>query len=168
MELNLIACLARVSGDGVPELTKNFEQWIERLPPMSSLVNVKWLRTMMTLTLAAFWLVALNHCRLEQIPGLSFLVCCAHDDAAPHQDNDCDTDGCAAVEGSFYKLEDAQASFSAPVLVLPVSLTLSLDELEAASADCSDFYACAPPELLVTWQFSYRTALPPRAPSFAS
>ena len=135
---------------------------------MSSLVNVKWLRTMMTLTLAAVWLVATNHCKLELIPSLGFLVCCAHGDAAPHQDNDCDTDNCAAVEKSFYKSEDTQPSVTVPDFVLADSLTLSLDELARVSPVCFNLPAFAPPELPVTWQFSYRTALPPRAPSIAS
>ena len=75
----------------------------------------------MTVMLMAFWLLAINHCKLEQIPGLSFLVCCDHEDAAPHQDNDCDTDGCAAVEDGLYKPEETQPGISVPVFVLAVS-----------------------------------------------
>ena len=69
---------------------------------MVSLANVKWLKTMTVLALLGLWLAATNHCRLELVPGLSFLVCCPHDDAAPHQDDDCDTDDCAQVEHGLY------------------------------------------------------------------
>ena len=122
----------------------------------------------MTLTLAAFWLLAINHCKLEQIPGLSFLVCCDHEDAAPHQDNDCDTDGCAAVEEGFYKLEDSPPSVPAPVFIPMVSPVPALDGHARLRFARSDFSTTAPPELPVTWQFSFRAAAPPRAPSLVS
>lgn len=122
----------------------------------------------MTLTLAAFWLLAINHCKLEQIPGLSFLVCCDHADAAPHQDNDCDTDGCSAVEGGLYKSEETQPGISMPVFGLAVSLVPSLDEHAQALFSLPHFSALASPELAVTWQFSFRAAAPPRAPSLVS
>ena len=122
----------------------------------------------MTLTLAAFWLVAINHCTLEQIPGLSFLGCCDHEDAAPHQDNDCDTDGCAAVEDGLYKSEETQPGISVPVFVLAVSLVPSLDEHAQSLFTLPDFSALASPELAVTWQFFFRAAAPPRAPSLVS
>ena len=122
----------------------------------------------MTLTLAAFWLLATNHCKLEQIPGLSFLVCCDHEDAPPHQDNDCDTDGCAAVEGGFYKLEDSPPSVPAPVFIWVVSPVPALDEYARPAFARSNFSTVAPRELSVMWQFSFRAAAPPRAPSLAS
>ncbi len=122
----------------------------------------------MTLALAAFWLLAINHCKLEQIPVLSFLVCGDHDDAAPHQDNDCDTDGCATVEDGLYKTEETQPGISAPVFLLAASLVPTLEDCAHVPFAHADFSTVASPELPVTWQFSFRAAAPPRAPSLLS
>ena len=122
----------------------------------------------MTVTLAAFWLLAINHCKLEQIPGLSFLSCCEQDDGAPTKDKDCETDGCAAVESGFYKMEDGQPFVSAPSLVA-LTLWLPLPSVQLLPASTSHVkLEAAPPELPVTWQFSHRAAVSPRAPSSVS
>jgi len=135
---------------------------------MSSLVAMKWLKTIATFGLLSLWLSATNHCKLEEIPGLSFLACCDHS-AAPHQDSDCDTDGCAQVEDGLYKTEDSNVAAQAPLLVLTVCLDEIIAETLAALPPLrANFSTVALPELPVTWQFSFRTALPPRAPSFAS
>ncbi|MEY2408587.1 MAG: hypothetical protein QOF48_1257 [Verrucomicrobiota bacterium] len=130
------------------------------------LVEVKWLKTFGVLGLLAVWLAATNHCRLEFIPGLSFMACCEQGDGAPTQDKDCETDGCAAVESGFYKMEDGQASLSAPpVAALPLLLPLFLIQVPPATTVVPDVI---PPELPVTWQFSSRAAASPRAPSLLS
>ncbi len=117
-------------------------------------------------TLLFFWVLASAHCELEQLPGLKFLVCCEHaDNAAPHQDNDCQEDACSVVESGFYKIDDNQVSTSAPLLVL----SYLLPGIESRAPAVPMGFACplsAPPELPRIWQFSFRTALPPRAPSF--
>jgi hypothetical protein len=131
-------------------------------------VNVKWLKIIAMSGLLGLWLGATNHCSLEEIPGLNFLMCCDHGDTAPHQDNDCETDDCAVVEDGLYKTEDSRVIAAAPLLVLPVCLLPSEAELAATRAVLSDFLTISPPELPTTWQFSFRTALPVRAPSVTS
>ena len=115
----------------------------------------------------AVWLPVTSHCWLEQIPGLSFLVCCDHGDTAPHQDSDCDTDGCASVENGFYKIEDAKVIALLPACVLVLHLTLLMEQ-SPPEISSGFLPTVAPPELGKTWQFSYRAAAPPRAPSLAS
>ena len=130
------------------------------------LVRVKWLKTVAMFGFLAFWLVASNHCRLEQIPGLNFIACCEQGDGEPTQDKDCETDGCAALESGFYKMEDGQASVCAPQLaVLSLLLPLLSVQVQPVSTVTPD---SVPPELPVTWQFSFRAAAPPRAPSLVS
>ena len=129
---------------------------------------VKWLKTITVLAMLALWLPATNHCRLESISALAFLVCCDHEGGAPHQDNDCDTDGCAVVESGFYKTEDAKVDAVAPVLVMAVFLLPTVEQIALLPPLLADFFTIASPELPVTWQFSFRAALPPRAPSLAS
>ena len=141
---------------------------VEHFLPKCSLVNVKWLKTIAMFGLLGLWLGATNHCSLEEIPGLNFLMCCDHGDTAPHQDNDCETDGCAAVEDGLYKTEDSRVTAAAPFLVLRVCFLPTEEEQAAPRVVLSDFLTVASPELRVTWQFFFRTALPVRAPSLAS
>jgi hypothetical protein len=126
---------------------------------------VKWLRTIAVLVLAVLWTPVSVHCQLEQLPGLEFLSCCSHEDIVPHEDDDCEGDACAVVESGFYKTEERQASLPAPefeVLEFAAPPTnLVLTSTDADGPLCST----VPPELPHTWQFIFRAALPPRAPS---
>jgi hypothetical protein len=114
------------------------------------------------LALLALWLPVTFHCQLESIPGLEFVRCAAD----TSNQSDCSDDGCCAVEKQLYKSEQHRQTLpifspltSAPLLngasTLPDEVSLGL-------------LTAAPPELLKTWQFAFRTASPPRAPSFAS
>lgn len=130
------------------------------------------IRTILTLLLATLWLPVSSHClMIEVTSGLESLSCCAHTDTetppAPQKDH-CATDACTTVEGAQYKSSvqritvpalDNHVLFEFPVPLLP-PLTL------AAISTCSS--ASRLDSLPVTWQFSARTALPPRAPSFVS
>ena len=130
--------------------------------------GVRFVRTILIVLLALFWVLATNHCRIETIPGLDFLVCCSHDKASPHQDNDCETDGCAQVESGLYKMENNPVSVATPTFLLANFLTPLLEELAAPETASDVLIEAAPPELSKVWQFTSRTALPPRAPSIAS
>jgi hypothetical protein len=118
--------------------------------------------------MVALWLPATLHCQLEELPGLQFLTCCDHETEAPHQDDDCQTDFCAMVEGGLYKTNGSK------VTAAPMAARLIDDFALAASTDAQAPGRRGLPatanlaELSVTWQFSYRAALPPRAPSFDS
>jgi len=125
-------------------------------------------KTVLVVLLALIWAVASNHCKLEEIPGLQFLACCDHEGAAPHQDDDCETDGCATFENQLYKSENAQLSVAAPTLLFAAFLSPPWAELSPPPAVSHVLPDAAPAVLPRIWQFSYRTALPPRAPSLLS
>ena len=124
-------------------------------------------KTVLILLLALFWAAASNHCKLEQVPGLDFLACSDHAKNAAPEDKGCDTDGCA-FESQLYKVENAQASLPAPVFLFTFFLNPLLDELSVPEAGSHAMPDAAPVQLARVWQFSYRTALPPRAPSLLS
>lgn len=125
------------------------------------------MKTVLILLLTLLWAAASNHCKLEQVPGLTFLACTDHAEDVPVEDRGCDTDGCS-FEVQLYKTENAQASMPAPTFLFIFSLSPLVDEL-SASAAASDFLPDSAPVVLPrVWQFSYRTALPPRAPSLLS
>jgi hypothetical protein len=116
------------------------------------------------LLLLVLWVPVSMHCTLETMPPFSFLQCCCGEAEGQQQAGDCEEDVCGAVESGFYKIEDN------PTLApdLAMMLVLATDWVaEALSAPPSQIEvpSAAPPELPRVWQFSYRTALPPRAPS---
>jgi hypothetical protein len=115
----------------------------------------------------ALWLPVTMHCMLEAWPGLGFLICCQHQDSAPHQDSDCSQDSCATVESGAYKVEDHPALGALPLTLLAVVALDKLVEQPLPEAPGS-VPAFVPPELARTWQFSCRTARLPRAPSVIS
>jgi len=119
------------------------------------------------LTVLALWGLAAMHCKLEAVPGFGFLKSCCFVDSAPSSAGDCESDGCGAVEDGGYRAEEQTASAPQPVLILalfsPV-IEARLPELQAPPSAASE----SPPELTKIWQFSHRTALPPRAPSIVS
>ena len=131
-------------------------------------MGVKWLKAVMMVGFVGVFALATNHCRLEVLKGLEFLVCCSHDDtqeeghAAPHQDEDCETDVCASLEAGLYKSEDGHVITVAPLAVATV------EEFSTLNFQHSTLNSVAEPPLQVSWQFLLRAAAPPRAPSLIS
>ena len=133
---------------------------------MSILISVKSFRTLLTLVLVALWPLATSHCDLEQLPGFAFFACTEESPtAAPHQDNDCETDSCASIESGFYKTEDSQQVPTPPLALSELLTAVLVTELSSVSNFDPE---TIPLELSRNWQFSLRAALPPRAPSFVS
>lgn len=130
------------------------------------------IRAALAILLATLWLPVSSHCLvLEVSSGLESLSCCTHteaQEAAPHHEDDCATDACSVVEGANYKSSfcrvmvpplDNQVAYELPALLETslTSLVLGTQQSDASLA-----------RLPVAWQFSTRTALPPRAPSLVS
>jgi hypothetical protein len=131
---------------------------------------VRLLKTVWVVGLALMWLPITAHCTLEMIPAFAaILACCDHEEtSAPHQDNDCEQDGCASVESGNYRTQDHDALVVVPNFTL-ICLPESLMELSALPDEVSlGLFATAPPEQRHIWNFTLRTALPVRAPSLAS
>jgi len=119
---------------------------------------------MMTL---ALWALAAMHCTLEHVPGFGFLTSCCTADSDCARQQDCGSDGCTFVEKGNYRTEEQTAYAPQPLLVLlvlPFIQETPLPEHRCFSLPASE----SPPELARRWQFTYRTAFPPRAPSLAS
>ncbi|MEI7807980.1 MAG: hypothetical protein WCJ07_05800 [Verrucomicrobiota bacterium] len=120
-------------------------------------------------TLAAFlWLPASAHCHLEAIPGFEFFQCAIDDQPVCDPGKDCNDCGCFALEKSQYNSAQLRLTIPSPVLQ-PILFLPSPTLVTALPAEVSlGILTAAPPLLLHTWQFAYRTALPARAPSLAS
>ena len=118
----------------------------------------------MALALVALWPLAANHCKLEASTGLTFLQCAVDS----HGQDDCADDACATVESGSYRAEDNQAPL-ATVVMLAAFRPEELPLFTPPPADGVSFrVTAAPPEFPASRQFLFRTAAPPRAPSFAS
>jgi hypothetical protein len=138
---------------------------------MGILMDVKWVKAVLVVAFIGAFALATNHCRLEVLEGLEFLVCCSHDGesepATPHQDDDCETDGCASLEGGLYKSEDGRVTSAVPLLSLNEGVLPDADAV-APTLLSAAFRTVAPPDLPTRWQFLVRAASAPRAPSLAS
>lgn len=129
---------------------------------------VSILKRTIALTFLALWLPVSMHCSLETIPGFNLLdLCCDTASPEPAKD-DCSQDNCAEIEAGLYRVEDNPAfTLKLPIVLAMTSLVqaVQLPKPSPAVFLSTDSF---PPELAQTWQFSLRTALPARAPSFIS
>jgi hypothetical protein len=136
-------------------------------PPTCILRSVSKLTKVFALLTLALWGLAAMHCTLEAVPGFDFLKSCCFVNSPPSSPKDCDSDGCGAVEDGGYRSEEKTVSAPQPVLI-PAVLS-SVIEAPMPELQTRFFVASkTPPELPKIWQFSHRTALPPRAPSIAT
>jgi len=129
---------------------------------------LNWVKKVMTFAILSLWLGAANHCLLEEFPALKFLACAPHGETEPHQDNDCNNDSCATVEKATYKTETGRVTAPNPFLLLAQHLLAPIFEEGQEFFSAGSAGPISALELAAAWQFSYRTASPPRAPSFLS
>jgi hypothetical protein len=118
------------------------------------------LKQIVGLVLLVLWVPITTHCALEAVPGLEFLKC-ANDTPA---NNQCNDDACSQLETATYKVSDTHAEFQLHTFIALLPLVVAefpVDEQATAVIE-------APPEISCSWQFSFRAALPPRAPSSVS
>jgi hypothetical protein len=128
-------------------------------------------RAIFVSAIATLWVAASFHCRLEVLTGFEFLSCCQHSESEQspaHHEKECNDDGCAAVERGFYKPARLENAPLIPLLGLAAWLSPLPQHEQALAFDHLVSISSAPPELPKAWQFSQRTALPPRTPSFVS
>src|SRR5262245_51454732 len=117
--------------------------------------------------MAVVWPVAASHCSLEKLPSFGFLACAEDRCCEPQPDTGCQGDACAVVESGFYKVESSRLLVPAPPTAI-ICLVVATFEISESFAAAQVIPESSPPELSKHWQFSFRTALAPRAPSLAS
>jgi len=111
--------------------------------------------------LLVLWAPITTHCYLEKVPGLEFLKC---DGDTPQKD--CSEDSCSVIEKASYKIANPHTEVPAP----PVSLGFDMAFVDRVPVQPSQALIPipGPEDIPQGWQFSFRTALLPRAPTFAS
>ena len=115
--------------------------------------------------LLALWMPVTSHGLLEDIGWIH------HHDVDPDPDqgpgHDAADGTCQIESGACMLVKGEQASNWSSFYFLSTAVA-ALPEISLALPSKPDFPGPSPPELSRTWQFSFRTALPVRAPSVAS
>ena len=132
------------------------------------MIVVRSLRIIFFALTAFAWLSMTMHCQLEKVPGFEFLACLTESNCHSTESSSKGDAGCCSAEKSEYKAEQLRITIQTPDL-LAISAAPLLDLANSLPAEVSiGILTAGPPELPTSWQFSFRTALPPRAPSLAS
>jgi hypothetical protein len=123
---------------------------------------------MLALLLALAWVPLMSHCKLETVPGLQFLRCAFEDQAPAKAPGHCDGASCCAVESGKYQAPSHQQIVPVFALApLPFDVIADCDRALPPAVSLG-LLTAAPPEFSSTWQFTFRTAPPSRAPSLVS
>ncbi len=126
------------------------------------------IKAAVALVLALVWLPAVSCCLIDASGLLGKQECCSkeHSHSTPGPGN-CDKP-CGALASASYHPQQSQLLVIAPIGVPLFDAACPLVEIYRPAGVGHELPATAPPELAGHWQFSFRTALSPRAPSFAS
>ncbi len=129
---------------------------------------VQRIKTVVAVLLALVWLPAVSCCLIDASGLLGKQDCCSkeHSHSTPGPGN-CDQP-CGALASASYLPQQSQSLLIAPIGVPLFDAAFPLVEIHRPAGVGRDLPATAPPEMAGHWQFSFRTALSPRAPSFAS
>jgi hypothetical protein len=113
------------------------------------------------------WLPLTAHCQLENITGLEILRCEPMAASATSGHSHCDDVSCNNLESGQYQLPPSQPQAAVPLfaVISPVLVPVESGLLTGLKSGAP---MRAPPKPSKPWQFFLRTALPVRAPSFAS
>ena len=128
---------------------------------------MKALKQILVLLVLAAWLPAMNHCSLGIAGFLPADDCCAAEESAetkiPSSEHACE-DGCEEVEGAGYKSEDGKIKSIIPLLAVIFKTTQPDKNFVPDPLPCLFAFS----QTLFLPQFDVQTALPIRAPDFAS
>ena len=137
---------------------------------MKSAINahVSRLKTIVAAVYLVLWLPLTSHCLLEGAGLMPDILRCSDTCAPDGKDQGCEADACCSLESAAYTMDCDRPVLVTSALGLLLPVLFNSIEPPAIPQNSLRFLTVASPELPVTWQFSCRTALPPRAPSFVS
>ncbi len=114
----------------------------------------------------AVWSVCTAHCTVEYLSGAAFVQCCT-DEGSAADDHGAAQCVCSSIQASGGVFQKDVQSVPVPAAVLCLFDALSQDDARLSTEGVVKTTLC-PLKTLPPWQFSARTALPPRAPSLIS
>jgi hypothetical protein len=130
-------------------------------------MRVRSLRSILLVFLALAWVPLTSHCKWETLSDFELFHCADNVATDSCAGEPCDEDTCCAVEFVPYAPPRPQDGLPACAVILPADLPTALVQSPPPEVALGVLTA-APPDLPVSWQFAFRTALPARAPSSAS
>ena len=126
------------------------------------------IKAVVAAALALIWLPAVSCCLIDASGLLGKQECCSKKHShRPSVPGNCDQP-CGVLASASYVPQQDQLVVPAPLSVPLFDAVFPLIEIRRPAGNDRELPATAPPELAGHWQFSFRTALAPRAPSFAS
>lgn len=129
---------------------------------------MKWLNRVIAAVMLLVWLPATSLCLIERAGWLANDDCCPSSTGGAPDKQPASNSTCCTLASGSYKADDQERVMPVvPLLALGPAL-VSDEPHEWASQPSPIATASSPPELLAGWQFSFRAALPPRAPSIVS
>jgi hypothetical protein len=138
---------------------------LERCSRNGHLNVVHRVKSFLVVFWTALWLVGAMHCPLEALGVLANDYCCLASPAAPDDPDGSVKSGCTYEESARWLISRTGDTMLAPVTIaesgFPPSMrptTITVIEPTKPGDEVSF--------LPRSWQFRWRTALPPRAPSF--
>jgi hypothetical protein len=121
---------------------------------------VKRLLQLFAIVLAVLWAPLTSHCTWENFPGLQFMQCATD----TTENSDCEDDACATLEKAWYKVAETDTAVPLPFL----HVLFHLSSIDFTPSEQMASLTSVPGDIPTGWQFTFRTALPSRAPSFVS
>jgi hypothetical protein len=127
---------------------------------------VRVLKRLLLILLVLGWAPITAHCKLEILPGLEFLQCISEAQASSGSEGHCNDTECCSVETSLYKAAQPRVAIPAPELST-FSMDSRLTLATPLPGQVHPGILPVPPRDFIepSWQFLFRTASPPRAPS---
>jgi hypothetical protein len=126
------------------------------------------LKAIVTVMVLAVWSACTVHCAIENLTGTAGLPCCNEDggqsDQAPNAPGHC---VCGSIQSGGYVSQATALSIPIPLAGLCLYDVPPQDKDSLARPGIVEV-TLSPPELVGSWQFFLRAALPVRAPSLAS
>jgi hypothetical protein len=130
--------------------------------------SVRRIKAAVAMVLALLWLPAVSCCLIDASGLLGKQDCCSQEHSHPASSpGHCDQP-CGVLASGSYLPQQNPVVIPAPLIALLPAPVTAVAELQPVTAIGRDVSATAPPEVAGHWQFSFRTALSPRAPSFIS
>jgi len=126
---------------------------------------MNWLHRIVAMLMLAAWIPAASLCLAECAGVVERGDCCP--DESGGKTNAADHSCCFLASG-LYKLHDNHSLLMIPDALPTAQVSSHLSVAPSSNSLPLPAARRSPPDLPVSWQFSFRTALPPRAPSFAS
>ena len=132
------------------------------------LSRVNRFKTIVSLIVLALWATCTVRCDIEILAHSGAMACCDESgdesNQAPSQPQHC---VCSFIQSGGFISEKSGVPMPLPTDSLFISTVLSQANDSVPTPAPAELIS-PPPELVKSWQFSFRTALPPRAPSFVS